>query len=132
MFPLCLYPRACELRVETADPSASLGMTRRGRRFIESGCWTEAFFIDLGGHRPMTPLSKNISTKGRQHRDLSTALRFGRDDKGKGDPSIEVFARVASWSHRRDWACGRTDAVRPPLSMRPSRFPLSSRAKPRD
>ncbi len=26
-------------------------------------------------------LSKNISRKGRQHRDLSTALRFGRDDK---------------------------------------------------
>jgi hypothetical protein len=24
-------------------------MTRRGQRFIESGCWTEAFFITLGG-----------------------------------------------------------------------------------
>src|SRR6266436_33388 len=29
-------------------------------------------------------LSKNIPSKGRQHRDLSTALRFGRDDKGEG------------------------------------------------
>jgi hypothetical protein len=33
---------------EVGNP-ASLGMTRRGRRFIESGCWTEAFFITLGG-----------------------------------------------------------------------------------
>jgi hypothetical protein len=34
-------------------------------------------------------LSKNISTKGRQHRDLSAALRFGRDDKGEGGASME-------------------------------------------
>jgi hypothetical protein len=34
-------------------------------------------------------VSKNISRKGRQHRDLSTTLRFGRDDKGEGGASIE-------------------------------------------
>jgi hypothetical protein len=33
---------------------------------------------------PFTTLSKNISKKEHQHRDLSTALRFGRDDKGEG------------------------------------------------
>jgi hypothetical protein len=32
----------------------------------------------------MTPLSKNISKKEHPHRDLSTALRSGRDDKGEG------------------------------------------------
>jgi hypothetical protein len=36
----------------------------------------------------MIPLSKNIPRKGRQHRDLSTALRFGRDDKGEGGASM--------------------------------------------
>jgi len=33
---------------------------------------------------PHFALSKNIPKKGRQHRDLSTSLRFGRDDKGEG------------------------------------------------
>jgi hypothetical protein len=48
------------------------------------------FFITLGGaQRPMIPLSKNISKKEHPHRDLSTALRFGRDDKGEGGASRE-------------------------------------------
>jgi hypothetical protein len=37
----------------------------------------------------MTPLSKNISKKEHPHRDLSTALRFGRDDKGEGSASMK-------------------------------------------
>ena len=34
-------------------------------------------------------LSKNIPRKGGQDRDLSTALRFGRNNKGKGGASWE-------------------------------------------
>jgi hypothetical protein len=34
-------------------------------------------------------LSKNISKKEHPHRDLSTTLRFGRDDKGEGSASRE-------------------------------------------
>jgi hypothetical protein len=41
-------------------------------------------------------LSKNISRKGRQHRDLSTALRFGRDDKGEGDASMGEWLQTLS------------------------------------
>jgi hypothetical protein len=40
----------------------------------------EPFFITVG-RRPMISLSKNISKEVHRHRDLSTALRFGRDDK---------------------------------------------------
>jgi hypothetical protein len=32
-------------------------------------------------------LAKNISKRKHQHRDLSTTLRFGRDDKGEGGAS---------------------------------------------
>jgi hypothetical protein len=37
----------------------------------------------------MTPLLKNISKKEHPHRDLSTSLRSGRDDKGEGGASME-------------------------------------------
>jgi hypothetical protein len=36
----------------------------------------------------MTSLSKNISRKEHPYRDLSTALRSGRDDKGEGGASM--------------------------------------------
>jgi hypothetical protein len=37
--------------------------------------------------------SKNISRKKYPHRDLSTALRFGRDDRGKGRYGPEQRSR---------------------------------------
>jgi hypothetical protein len=40
---------------------------------IESGCWTEAFFITFGGHRPMT--SPVEMTNLLQENDLSTQGR---------------------------------------------------------
>jgi len=36
------------------------------------------------------PSVENISKKEHPHRDLSTALRSGRDDKGKGGASMEI------------------------------------------
>jgi hypothetical protein len=42
----------------------------------------------------MTTLSKNISKREHQHRDLSTSLRFGRDDKGEGGAPIESSYRT--------------------------------------
>ena len=96
-------PKAHDSSVEkhfqegTAEPQisplrcASVEMTK-GRAVLpgESCCWTGAVFHHLGwARRPMTPLSKNISKKGPRTADLSTALRFGRDDKGEGGASIE-------------------------------------------
>jgi hypothetical protein len=37
------------ISLRLASASRLLGMTRRARRFVESGCWTEAFFITFGG-----------------------------------------------------------------------------------
>ena len=42
-------------------------------------------FMPLG-RPPMTPPVENISMREHQHRDLSTTLRFGRDDKGGALP----------------------------------------------
>ncbi len=42
--------------------SGCVGMTRKGYRLIESGCWTAAFFINLGGPSPC--LCRNTSEDG--------------------------------------------------------------------
>jgi hypothetical protein len=60
----------------------------------KSGIWgTRGSWGADGGEPQISPLpyalSKNISRKGRQHRDLSTTLRFGRDDRGEGGAFME-------------------------------------------
>src|ERR1700678_718580 len=42
---------------------------------------------EMGKVTLLCGLWKNISRKEHPHRDLSTALRFGRDDKGQGGAS---------------------------------------------
>jgi hypothetical protein len=46
--------------------------------------------VEWGTQSPGCWEEKNISRKGRQHRDLSTALRFGRDDKFVGTRRIAI------------------------------------------
>jgi hypothetical protein len=54
-----------------------------------------AFFIPLGGPQAHDLSGrKTISKTGHQHRDLSTTLRFGRDDKGEGGAPIESSYRT--------------------------------------
>jgi hypothetical protein len=48
-----------------------------------------AIFSFLGGPKAHGNSVENISKKEHPHRDLSTALRFGRDDKGEGGASRE-------------------------------------------
>ena len=46
-----------------------------------AACFPASFEVERRAYR--SALSENISKKEHPHRDLSTALRFGRDDKGK-------------------------------------------------
>jgi hypothetical protein len=60
----------------------------------------------LRGRKSGYALSKNISKTEHQHRDLSTSLRFGRDDKGEGDASKEGDCRTETDFHHLGWAAG--------------------------
>jgi hypothetical protein len=51
-------------------------------------------------------LSKNISKRVHPHRDLSTALRSGRDDKGEDGASSESSYGTKAVFHQLRWAPG--------------------------
>jgi hypothetical protein len=48
----------------------------------------------------------NISKKEHPHRDLSTALRSGRDDKGEGGASRQSSRYMEAAFHNLEWAKG--------------------------
>jgi hypothetical protein len=57
-------------------------------------CRTEQSYLgDLIGLWTKKPQGPHISKEEHSHRDLSTALRFGRDDKGEGGCGPEQQSR---------------------------------------
>jgi hypothetical protein len=60
------------------------------------------------GKQQVPPLrdarSKNIPKREHQQRNLSTTLRFGRDDKGEGNASKEGSFRTETDFHNCVWA----------------------------
>src|SRR5882757_5119329 len=59
-------------------------------------------------------MSKNISKKRHQHRDLSPPLRFGRDDKGEGGASGERGCWTMRRFYRLGWAADLRTPTRTP------------------
>jgi hypothetical protein len=66
--------------------------------------------------------AENISKKEHPHRDLSTELRFGRDDKGVGGASRESSFRTG-FAATSIWQLFSIEAPLSPLSSRPKRTP---------
>jgi hypothetical protein len=60
----------------TADPSASLGMTRKGQRFIKSGCSTEAFFKPNLDRSEVQPSLRDSVRHGRSNSESLAPLGF--------------------------------------------------------
>ena len=53
-----------------------------------------------------SPVEKHFQGRTADTADLSTALRFGRDDKGEGGASIECGCRTEAIFHHLEWAEG--------------------------
>jgi hypothetical protein len=71
---------------------------------------------------------KNIPKKEHPHRDLSTALRFGRDDKGEDGASSGIFSCRGVMGLEPAQVMKRA-FVQQPLSPEAPSSPLSSRPK---
>jgi hypothetical protein len=72
-----------------------------GSMSIASLCGLRCHDVELNrrSHHCAALWSKNITRGLHPHRDLSTALRFGRDDKGQGGASGNGSCRTEAVFH---------------------------------